>query len=412
MGLLGLCFAWCASAMQQERHRRYLSAKAEAVGGYVDYEDQTPQWRLDLRLIRNWFGQDTLASVERVQFFCDSDPKGTNDSLAVLHEFPDVPRVDLYGRSFSDDCIVHLRQAANLTELHLDQTAITSKGLSSLGSKNRLTQLFVSLPLDADELLGGLSGLQYLELLTLDNTNVTSAGLTILKSLPHLEDLYLKSARGADELGDDALSEIATVSSLKFLWIERSVRITDEGINQLCKLRKLQSLSLNLASSISPATARSIAALPDLENINLAGVVVGDDGFRELTRSRNLKKMSLRHANVTDVGACELGQLKGLTSLELSETPISDATLAVIGKLRNLDSLMLRGTAVTDAGLIHLKKLPNLKNLLLDGSRITDEGILHLQMLSQLDFVAVGSTVTAEGRARLEKSLPNCHVIP
>jgi hypothetical protein len=58
---------------------------------------------------------------------------------------------------------------------------------------------------------------------------------------------------------------------------------------------------------------------------------------------------------VTDAGLKELAALKQLQWLELSWTQVTDAGLKVLAGLTQLKRLYLSGTQVTDAGLQNLR---------------------------------------------------------
>lgn len=93
-----------------------------------------------------------------------------------------VVQVNFAGSNLDDAMLAIAKELPNLNKLHLEQTAITDQGLSSL------------------------AGLQYLEYLNLYQTKVTDAGLQHLKSLPNLRSVYLwQTAVTADGLAKFAL---------------------------------------------------------------------------------------------------------------------------------------------------------------------------------------------------------------
>ena len=78
-----------------------------------------------------------------------------------------------------------------------------------------------------------------------------------------------------------------------------------------------------------------------------------------------------------------------------------------------LRSLGLFNTDATDADMEHLKVLTKLKYLYLNDTRVADAGVEHFKGLTSLVRLNLNNTrVTAEGRATLQRALPNCKIEP
>jgi hypothetical protein len=98
-----------------------------------------------------------------------------------------------------------------------------------------------------------------------------------------------------------------------------------------------------------------------------------------------------------------------------AERPFNDEELAAvidhINVFRGPRMLDFQGSPITDEGLRHLQRVRDLEILWLDSTPITDAGLLHLASISTLKQIQLtGSKVTDEGVAKLQRSLPNCHV--
>ena len=106
----------------------------------------------------------------------------------------------------------------------------------------------------------------------------------------------------------------------------------------------------------------------------------------------------------------ELRQEKGTGLI----TDVGLGKVAVHMDLKRLKRLFLSGTKITDEGLGHVAKLKKLEILTLVGcDKITDAGLQHLHKLTNLKQVRLrGTTVSAEGIAKLKKALPNWKKIP
>ena len=89
------------------------------------------------------------------------------------------------------------------------------------------------------------------------NRRVTAAGLKHLVQLP-LRDL------SADliDLDDNALAEIAKITTLERLTISGSGRVTDAGLRHLGTLQKLTSLDVNRTKATAKGVADLQTAIP------------------------------------------------------------------------------------------------------------------------------------------------------
>jgi Leucine Rich repeat len=115
---------------------------------------------------------------------------------------------------------------------------------------------------------------------------------------------------------------------------------------------------------------------------------------------------------VTDGDLIHLGQLKNMSVLSLDRAKVTDAGMAHVASSKNLKVLSLEDTQVTDAGLAHLKPLKKLRELDLKGAPVGDAGLDHISELKRLRKLTVVNTqVSAEGVARLRRSLPWCRIL-
>ena len=76
-----------------------------------------------------------------------------------------------------------------------------------------------------------------------------------------------------------------------------------------------------------------------------------DTGLKELAALTQLQTLDLSQTSVTDAGLHELAGLKELIRLILSETRVTDAGLTELAGLQQLQTLELSFTKMTDAGL-------------------------------------------------------------
>ncbi len=88
---------------------------------------------------------------------------------------------------------------------------------------------------------------------------------------------------------------------------------------------------------------------------------VTDADLKELAALKQLQKLNLCYTQVTDAGLKELAALKQLQTLDLQSRQVTDAGLKEVAALKQLQLLHLSCPQVTDAGVAEVQKaLPKL----------------------------------------------------
>lgn len=117
-----------------------------------------------------------------------------------------------------------------------------------------------------------------------------------------------------------------------------------------------------------------------------------------------------------DDAAGAIGDLQSLSVLDVLEivgSSLDDAVLTQISKLRNLSKLTLDRTGLDDDGIQKLVGMQHLRSLSLRDTNLTDRAVESLKSLQNLEWLDVQyAGVTGDGRALLRKALPNCYVYP
>ena len=131
------------------------------------------------------------------------------------------------------------------------------------------------------------------------------------------------------DLDDDAFRSIGTCKNL--IWLDISGNTLSS--NRLVNLESCEKLTQLFACRCRF----------DLETLN------------QLSRITTLEELDLTGTDLTDQGLLELAVLPSLKILSLGRTEISDAGIAHLSQFKNLESVDLTGTAVTAAGLSRLK---------------------------------------------------------
>jgi Leucine-rich repeat (LRR) protein len=210
-----------------------------------------------------------------------------------------------------------------------------------------------------------------------------------------LQRLRLETAHlpnGAYRIGDPVkkLSSAIAIGALPNLTkLQLLHRVGDDGI-------------ISLSNAIKPTTGNPMGALPQLEELDLNTIGIGDVGMQAFASAiangalPNLEILDLRNNQISDPGMASLsdavsrGALANLSLLNLEANKISDAGMISLseafrsGSLQNLTELGLFGNNISDAGMISFAEavrsgaLPNLDYLDLQGNPISDPGMTSL----------------------------------
>jgi len=101
---------------------------------------------------------------------------------------------------------------------------------------------------------------------------------------------------------------------------------------------------------------RLLAEMPELEQLNLQRILVGDCLAQELPRLSKLWFLRLDDSRITDDGMTYIGQMTSLKVLSISNTKISDAGFIHLSGLKKLEDLMTEECDVSDDGYARFKQ--------------------------------------------------------
>jgi Leucine-rich repeat (LRR) protein len=173
----------------------------------------------------------------------------------------------------------------------------------------------------------------------------------------------------------------------------------------------LESLELNKTLINGPSLV-PITKLSNLKALRVQDDRLSDDAIESIIKLPKLEYLSLSHnPGITDDGVAKLMDLKELRSLRLASLRISDEGLQNIDRLKHLRTLDLSGTNITDKTLDKIKELP-LQEIFLSSTNVTDEGVRQLAKCGILDRLALnGCPKVSKGVvSELRESLAHCKV--
>jgi hypothetical protein len=134
----------------------------------------------------------SISELKKLQSLDISNTQISNEGLIALSKMHSLQKLWLSGnRSLSDNCLVHLTELAQLSELHLNYTSITGVGLSSLKATRTLACLnFWGTELD-DHSIQAITRFENLHTLYLSETGITDNGVKLISKLTKLTTLKL-----------------------------------------------------------------------------------------------------------------------------------------------------------------------------------------------------------------------------
>jgi serine/threonine protein kinase len=207
------------------------------------------------------------------------------DAKASLPEGLEI--LDLSGTDFSDKDLGNV-PTADLLTLNLNGTNVSDEGLITfvvhVSQMVKIVDDFAEGKTFKDK--AGLEA-QAMEDLSLDNTCVTSKGLSHLAQLPSLSKLSLRS----DQITDKELEMISQFPRLEDLDIRfpKGRGITENGIAALAKCRTLNKLSL---SGVDDRLAAGLAKLHGVRYLVLDNEQLHKAGILELAKLHDLVQIN------------------------------------------------------------------------------------------------------------------------
>ncbi|MGB6483280.1 MAG: sigma-70 family RNA polymerase sigma factor [Candidatus Acidiferrales bacterium] len=138
---------------------------------------------------------------------------------------------------------------------------------------------------------------------------------------------------GAGQITDEALEHVSRCSHLTYLDLQNSLALTDQGL-------------------------QVIARLPRLEHLILSGTKITDRGLAVLQRLPNLKTLDLCHQQyISDAGLMHLRNCESLERLNLMGTGTGNGAVEAVSGKAHLRQFFA-GTSITDRGLERLGEFP------------------------------------------------------
>jgi hypothetical protein len=280
-----------------------------------------------------------------------------DDDLARIARLTELRKITLAHTKISDLGLGHLRPLKNVTHLNCFYCEyITDGGVAYLKDWENLEYLNVRGSEVTSRVFEHLTKMKKLRVLDVGFSRVNDDGFDALASFEQLEELHI----GGDKMSGLALPLLRLLPGLRHLDVNGSQR-TDSG---------------RWGLMLTDVNIDSIAALTQLEVLNMGGAIVSDVGMKALEPMVNLHTIDLSRMEITAQGLEPLTKWPKLRRLNLWQCArIDDKAAQYLLQIRSLETLDLGDTAVTDAILDHLEGMKQLKTLFVGGPGVTLERV-------------------------------------
>ena len=280
-----------------------------------------------------------------------------DDDLSKLTAFPELRKINLSHAKIGDLGLAQLRPLKKVTHLicyYCDY--LTDGAIAYIKHWENLESLTVRGTEVTGRVFEHLAGMKRLKSLDVGFSRVNDDGFDPLSALESLEELHI----GGNKMSGLALPLLRLLPSLKHLDVNGSQR-TDSG---------------RWGLMLTDVNVDSIAALTQLETLNMGGSIVSDAGMAALEKMTNLHTLDLSRMEITAKGLAPLMRLPKLRRLNLAQSArIDDTAAQYFLDMNRLEILDLSQTAVTDAFLDRLEGMKQLKTLMVDGTKVTPERV-------------------------------------
>jgi Leucine-rich repeat (LRR) protein len=255
-----------------------------------------------------------------------------------------IVAVDLRGSWVYDSQLIELAKLPHLEKLDLSHTRISDEGMVYLRPAPEITDL----------------NLYYAE-------QITDQGISAIKDWKHLKRLNLRGTR----ISDGALEIVSHLTGLEALDIANTP-VTDNGLDSLVTLINLKELSLGRRRE-SESEVEVLRLLPTLTYLNLGGPSDAerpDSTYRRAGESGPMRTDLVR----------AIADLKDLRVLKLGYSNITADGLRILGGLRQVERLGLEACArIDDEAAAELANWKSLKYVDLQETKVTGKGVETLR---------------------------------
>lgn len=229
-----------------------------------------------------------------------------------------------------------------------------------------------------DSSLPLLRGNQRIKSLDFQGNSLNGSGLTVAQTIPNLIRLNVSS----NPLSDQGIQAISQLSQLKNLEI-KDVEFSPRGLLYLGQMKNLDKLEMD-ACEYDVKLLGSLSNMPALEELSLNDQKkLSDRAISKLRNLPNLRMVDVSATKVSGKGFEHPGDYPFLERISLKENQLSEDGFKALSRLKNLKELDLRLSVYDAKWFAHLKKHPNFSKLRVSGT--ADTARIH-QLIPRLQI--------------------------
>lgn len=192
----------------------------------------------------------------------------------------------------SDNDLKYVAEFIDMTDLSLEETAVSAAGVAHLCKLQKLEWLNLYRTKVGDEGLSHLKDLKSLKLLPIGEGGISDAGLLHLRGMSQLEYLGLRG----NKVTDMGLASLGKLVNLTGLYLGET-KVTSAGIVHLEGMTKLEKLWLN-GTAISDAAIPTLSKLKSLRELYVYDTRLTPKGIAALRK--NLPKCQIAERSTED----------------------------------------------------------------------------------------------------------------
>lgn len=245
----------------------------------------------------------------------------TTTVTRTLQKLPNLEVVKLFHcPRITDDVLPFIAALPKLTNVHIGGTGITDRGLPVLLERPSITSLDVRDTAITDAGLAIVAKLPSLLWLAISNDAITDVGLESLREHKTLAAVWASRCR----ITDQGMRHLATCPQLAEV-LARETHLTDAGIEAIAAAQNLK--VLHAGGTFTRRSIDALAAGPQLHTLLLEGDVrLGDEDIDAIGKLRSVERLHLRGSSITPAGVERLKALLPKTFLDAptDEPPQSD----------------------------------------------------------------------------------------
>ncbi len=312
----------------------------ESVGGAAERDDQGRVVGVDLASA--WISDDDLELIARLENVERIDLSYTwisDRGMERLEPLRNVRELSLYYCDYiTDGGVIPLKGWSKLESLNLEGADVTSRSFEHIANLESLRVLHVGHSRVEDEGFENLAPLVELEEIGFGGNKMSGRALPLLKMLPSLRRVTIGGLQRTDS----------------GLW---GVDLTDFNLDRIAELTELEELDLH-DSKIRDRGLERLSGLTKLRKLDLSGTLVGATGAPQLAKLRNLESLRLwRCKQVGDETAATLARLPRLETLDLAGSALTDDGLETLAAIATLRYLYVADTGVTQEAVERFRRL-------------------------------------------------------